>query len=49
MYDRFLILLDDGTQAYTTSFNVLASDICLEVIKHERTFDNGDTFIEVTQ
>ena len=47
MYDRFLVLLNDNTVCYTSSFNFLCTDTVLEVIKHERTFDNGKTWKEV--
>ena len=47
MYDRFLVLLNDNIVCYTKSFNFLCSDIVKEVLKHERTFDNGTTWKEV--
>ena len=47
MYDRFLVILNDNTVCYTKSFNFLCSDIVKEVLKHERTFDNGSTWKEV--
>ena len=48
MYDRFLVLLNDNTLCYTKSFNFLCTDIVEEVLKHERTFNNGKTWVEVT-
>lgn len=48
MYDRFLVLLNDGTECYTKSFDFLLSDMVIDVIKQERTFDNGMTWREVT-
>ena len=48
MYDRFLVLLSDGTTRYTRNFDFLLSDMVIDVIKQERTFDNGMTWREVT-
>lgn len=47
MYDRLYILLDNGKYEYTTDFTRLFCDDVVKVVKHERTFDNGQTFIEV--
>lgn len=47
MYDRFLVLLDNGNEVYTFSMRVLMRDCAVVVLKHERTFDNGKTWIEV--
>lgn len=49
MYDRFLVLLRNGQTEYTLSFYRLIYDIdVVDILKQERTFDNGKTFIEVT-
>ena len=48
MFDRFLVKLIDGTKLYTTSFDFLLSDKVLDIIRHERTFDNGMSWKEVT-
>ena len=48
MYDRFLILLNDGNICYTRNFDFLFENCVLDVIKQERTFDNGMTWQEVT-
>lgn len=47
MFDRFYILLNNGRHIYTTSFKRLFCDDVIELVKHERTFDNGKTYIEV--
>lgn len=47
MYDRFLVLLDNGMKCITFSMRVLMRDCVVEVLKHERTFDNGKTWTEV--
>lgn len=47
MYDRFLVLLDNGNKAYNYSMRDLMRDCVVEVLKHERTFDNGRTWTEV--
>ena len=47
MYDRFLVLLDNGNEVYSFSMRNLICDCVVEVLKHERTFDNGKTWIEV--
>ena len=49
MYDRFLVLLNDGTTCYTKSFQFLLSDMVINVIKQERTFDDGMTWREVIE
>lgn len=48
MYDRFLVLLDNGNKVYNFSMCELMRDCVVEVLKHERTFDDGKTWIEVT-
>ena len=49
MYDRFLVLLRNGKTEYTLSFQRLLFDTdIVDILKQERTFDNGNTFIEVT-
>lgn len=49
MYDRFLVLLRNGKTEYTLSFQRLVFDTnIVDILKQERTFDNGKTFIEVT-
>ena len=45
MYDRFLVKTVSGSVYYTTSFKELLEDNIVEVIKHERTFDDGATWI----
>ena len=48
MYDRFLVLLRNGKTEYTLSFQRLLYDTdIVDILKQERTFDNGETFIEV--
>ena len=48
MFDRFLVKLTDGTILYTTSFDFLLSDKVSDIIRQERTFDNGMNWKEVT-
>ena len=45
MYDRFLVKNVNGSVYYTNSFNELFSDNIVDILRHERTFDNGVTWI----
>ena len=48
MYDRFLVLLRNGKTEYTLSFQRLLYDTdIVDILKQERTFDNGESFVEV--
>lgn len=47
MLDRFLVLLNDGSTCYTTNFNILCEACVIDIIRHERTFDNGITWTEL--
>lgn len=49
VYDRFLIELKDGNICYTKSFRFLGDSLVLDVLRHERTFDNGKTWVEVKE
>lgn len=47
MWDRFLIELKDGNVCYTTNFSFLCSGLVIDILKQERTFDNGKTWQEI--
>lgn len=44
MYDRFLVEDIFGNVFYTLSFKLLFSDEIVNIVKHERTFDDGATW-----
>ena len=45
MYDRFLVKDCYGNVYYTTRFSDLIKVEIIDILSHERTFDNGETFI----
>ena len=44
MYDRFLVEDINGKVFYTLAFKLLFSDKIVNIVKHERTFDDGVTW-----
>lgn len=47
MYDRFYVLLSDGSCAYTFDFRILCTNAVTDILSHERTFDNGKTWVKL--